>query len=202
VGGVGLGQSRLGTTSGQDRPAFSRLPAAWLGCVFEHTSRQDSRVYAVHTKPRQEKALAEGLCAAGVSCYVPLTRRLRSWEHRRRIVHEPLFPGYIFAKCSVDQTYVIHSSGRAVQVIAAPDPAKTVHELSQIDIALEGGVSLDPYPFLKDGKRVVVARGPLRGLEGEVDCRAKTPHRVVLKITTLGRAVALEIDSSALEPLE
>lgn len=198
---VGGDQSKRGATRSQDRPGFARLPSEWLTGLFEHADGYERRMYAVHTKPRQEKALAERLGAAGVSCYVPLTRRVRSWEHRRRVVHEPLFPGYIFARCSVDDTYVIHSSGRAVQVIPAPDPERTVRELSQIDKALEGGASLDPYPFLRDGKRVVVARGPLRGLEGDVDCRS-SPHRVVLKISTLGRAVALEIDSAALEPLE
>lgn len=201
MGGDRQQLSGRGIGEGQDRPAYSRLPVSWLDTAFEHVAGHQPRMYAVHTKPRQEKALAERLDAAGVSCYVPLTRRLRSWEHRRRVVQEPLFPGYIFAKCSVDDTYVIHSSGRAVQVIPAPDPAKMANELAQIDKALDNGASMDPYPFLQDGKRVVVARGPLKGLEGDIDFRT-TPHRVVLKISTLGRAVALEIDSTALEPLE
>lgn len=198
---VGGDQTSGRAISSQDRPAFARLPSEWLTGVFEQAPGTKPRVYAVHTKPRQEKALAERLQASGVSCYVPLTRRVRSWEHRRRVVHEPLFPGYIFTRCTVDDTYVIHSSGRAVQVIPAPDPAATVRELSQIDKALDGGASLDPYPFLQGGRRVVVARGPLRGLEGDVDSRS-SPHRVILKISTLGRAVALELDSAALEPLE
>jgi transcription antitermination factor NusG len=201
VGGHRQQLSGRGVGEGQDRPAYSRLPAAWLDAAFEQVAGHQARMYAVHTKPRQEKALAERLDADGVSCYVPLTTRLRTWQHRRRVVQEPLFPGYIFAKCSVDDTYAIHSSGRAVQVIPAPDPTRTIRELSQIDRALEGGATLDPYPYLQDGTRVVVARGPLRGIEGDVDFRS-SPHRVVLKISTLGRAVALEIDSAALEPLE
>src|SRR5688572_4970753 len=96
VGTVRQQLSGRSALAGQDRPAYARLPAAWLESSFEHSSRHKARVYAVHTKPRQEKALAERLDAAGVSCYLPLTTRLRSWEHRRRIVQEPLFAGYIF----------------------------------------------------------------------------------------------------------
>jgi len=187
-------------TSAMDRPAYTRLPEWWL-TTAEPTTLDPARLYAVHTKPRQEKALAGALESASVSCYLPLTRRLRSWEHRRREVQEPLFPGYLFLRATVDQTYLVHSSGRAVQVIPAPDAAMTLQELLQIDRALAGGAVLDPYPYLVVGKRVVVARGPLRGVEGEVDLRT-TPHRVVLKVSTLGRAVAVEIDSTALEPLE
>lgn len=197
----GQDPSGLKEAEGLDRPAYTQLPGWWVSPDDNHPDWPALRIYAVHTKPRQEKALAARLDSAGVSCYLPLSRRLKSWQHRRRVVHEPLFAGYLFANCTVDQTYEIHSSGRAVQVIASPDPRTTASELAQIDLAVQSGAALDPYPFLTKGRRVFVARGPLRGVEGEVDERS-CPLRMVLKISTLGRAVALEIDSAALEPLE
>lgn len=195
MNGVGRLRSEAADGGLRGAQAFSVLTERWLN------PGQESKIYAVHTKPRQEKALASRLSAEGVACFLPMSKRLRSWEHRRRTVFEPLFPSYLFVRGTVDDTYIVLGSQRALKVIAAPDQALTLKELIQIDHAVRGGAALDPYPYLECGKRVVVARGPLRGVEGEVDSRT-TPHRVVLKISTLGRAVALEIDSAALEPLE
>lgn len=192
-----LVRSRAGNA---EASASAPPPFALLGPGWDHDA-PGLLIYAVHTKPRQEKALATRLSAEGVACYLPLTKRIRSWEHRRRTVHEPLFSSYLFVRGTVDQTYQVLGSKRAVKVLPAPDQGLTLHELRQIDLAIRGGATLDPYPFLEPGKRVIVARGPLRGVEGEVYSRSG-PHRVVLKISTLGRAVSLEIDSAAVDPQE
>lgn len=195
MNGFGQPQSKLTADGALGLPSFAVLSDLWLRAA------PDVTIYAVHTKPRQEKALASRLEVDGLAVFLPLSKRLRSWEHRRRTVLEPLFPSYLFLRGTVDDTYRVLGSKRAIKTLAAPNQTLTLRELRQIDQAVRGGATLDPYPYLEAGKRVVVARGPLRGVEGEVDLRT-TPHRVVLKISTLGRAVALEIDSAALEPLE
>jgi transcription antitermination factor NusG len=47
---------------------------------------------------------------------------------------------------------------------------------------------------------VEVRAGPFRGIQGVIENRAKE-HRLILQITTLGKAVSLEIDASLVDPI-
>jgi transcription antitermination factor NusG len=154
-----------------------------------------------HTKPRQEKALAEALIGLGVPCFLPLVPKVRFYAHRKRAVDLPLFPSYVFVACSPEQHLMTLQTQRVVQLLAVHDQAGLERELGQIDRALAGGAALEPYPFLSLGRRVVVRQGPFEGMEGLVDARV-SPHRVVLNVSLLGRATSVEVDASLLESID
>ena len=155
----------------------------------------------LHTKPRQEKALAETLRAADLRFYLPTVRERREYGHRWRETDRPLFPSYLFLRGSREQAWFAQGTRRVVSVIEVPDQAEFVRELEQIRRALVGRATLDPYPYLKRGRRVRVRSGPFKGVEGVVDERAR-PERLILKVDALGRAVSLEIDACLLEPAD
>jgi transcription antitermination factor NusG len=52
--------------------------------------------YAVYTKPRWEKKVAETLTTQGITNYCPLNRVVRQWSDRKKTVYEPLFTSYVF----------------------------------------------------------------------------------------------------------
>lgn len=52
--------------------------------------------YAVYTKPRWEKKVAETLTTQGITNYCPLNRVVRQWSDRKKTVQEPLFTSYVF----------------------------------------------------------------------------------------------------------
>lgn len=54
--------------------------------------------YAVYTRPRWEKKVARLLDEKGVEAYCPLNKVYRQWSDRRKLVHEPLFKGYVFVR--------------------------------------------------------------------------------------------------------
>jgi len=60
---------------------------------------------------------------------------------------------------------------------------------------------MEPYPFLKTGQRVRVSHGALEGAEGIV-VRKKGMFRLVLSVGLIMRSVAVEIDSSDVEPIQ
>jgi transcription antitermination factor NusG len=155
----------------------------------------------LHTRSRQEKALAEVLAASGVECFLPLVRKVRYYGHRKRVVELPIFPSYLFLWGPVEAAYPAIASGRAVGMVRANDQARLDRELLHLRMALDGGAPLDPYPFLEQGRAVRVTAGPFRGIEGVVEDR-RAPDRLILQIQTLGRATALEIDPSILEPID
>ena len=58
---------------------------------------------------------------------------------------------------------------------------------------MDAGLPVQPWPFLNIGQRVVVEAGPLTGAEGIV-VEMKKEYGLVVSITMLQRAVAVEVD--------
>ena len=52
--------------------------------------------YAVYTKPRSEKKLADRLNEHGIEAYLPLRKTLKQWSDRKKMVEEPLITSYVF----------------------------------------------------------------------------------------------------------
>ena len=98
---------------------------------------------------------------------------------------------------------VMRRTGRRgwAQIIPVDDQKKLNTELKSLATAIDHEVPLDPYPYLVAGIRVVVRSGPLQGMEGIIESRAKQ-DRLVLQIDMLGQATSLEIDAALLDPLE
>ncbi len=170
----------------------------WLRTVAD-----EPRWHVLHTRSRMEKALVESLDALQAETYLPLLTEVRTYGRRRLTVHKPLFPGYVFLLGTLEQAYAADRTRRVANVIAVPDQARLAWELQNIRRALEqrGDLQIDPYPYLKQGVRVVVRSGPLAGLEGIIQDRTRR-DRIVLTVQTLGRAVAMETDGALLDPLD
>ena len=54
--------------------------------------------YAVYTKPRCEKKIAETLTRKKIENYCPLNRVERYWSGSKKLIQEPLFTNYIFVR--------------------------------------------------------------------------------------------------------
>ncbi len=164
-------------------------------------SDNGSRWYVVHTRSRQEKALARTLTAAGIAHYLPLTKRPRYCRGRKQFVEQPLLASYLFLHGPLEATYIATATKRVANVINVADQDRFVTELRQIRNALENGADLSPYRYLTVGRRVRVSAGPFKGIEGMIEVSAKA-DRLVLQIDALGRATSLEIDAGLLDPVD
>ncbi len=157
--------------------------------------------HVVHTLSRQEKALAGDLAAMGIPHYLPLQKKVRYYGARKAAIQDPLFPGYLFVRGSVDDTYRADRTGRVANLIKVRDQSKLDWELRNIHLALSNDAALEPYAHLVKGKRVTVKAGPFRGLQGVVETGSDN-GRLILQVDALGQAVSLEIDGSLLEAIE
>ncbi len=52
--------------------------------------------YAVTTRSRHEKVVAEQLWQKEIECFLPLHEVVSKWKDRFKKVQFPLFPGYLF----------------------------------------------------------------------------------------------------------
>jgi transcription antitermination factor NusG len=78
-----------------------------------------------------------------------------------------------------------------------PIPDEEIRALQSIG---SSGLPARPWPYLRVGQRVRVARGCLDGLEG-ILVREKDLFRVVVSVDMLMRSVAVEVDRESIEPL-
>ena len=77
-------------------------------------------------------------------------------------------------------------------------PPKQPVEIDALRERLCGNIKIEPYPYLRKGRRVRVRNGPMQGLEGIV-VRRKDHCRTVFSIDLIMRSVAIEVDQSDLE---
>jgi transcription antitermination factor NusG len=196
-GGAGVTESVIGASIVPASPSGILPGAVHAPSAFR---AQALPWFVLHTKPRQEKALAACLEAVGTLHYVPFTHVLRFYGRRQATVDLPLFPGYVFLRGIQEQAWMADRTRRVVSIIAVGDHDRLTRELRTIDIALSGGATLDPHPYLRLGIQAEVRSGPLRGLQGVIESRSK-PGRLILQVEMLGRAVSVDLPGALLEPL-
>ncbi len=155
----------------------------------------------LHTRSRQEKAVARFLRASGLTFYLPLVERVTFIRGRKLRSRVPLFPGYVFLSGDLDDGYAAISTRRVCQLIQVRDQDRLVDEMEHVAAALGFGAELVRAPFAVVGTRCRVVRGPFEGIEGVVSCRLGN-DRLGLQIHALGQAAVLEIDADLLEPVE
>jgi transcription antitermination factor NusG len=157
--------------------------------------------WVVHTKSRNEKALAQDLMCKGISYFLPMIWKVRRVRGRTLRSLLPLFSGYLFFCGEERQRIEVLRTNRVANLIEVRDQPRLVRELSQIEQALSAGADLSPHKFLKEGQRCKVIGGALAGLQGIV-VRARDRTRLVLQIDMLGQATSVEMGGDMIEPVE
>ncbi len=157
--------------------------------------------WVVHTRSRQEKALAVDLDRIGIDCFLPLITVRRRYGGRTIRLQIPLFPSYLFMCGTEEHRYATLMTHRAAAVIHVADQTRLKHELGQIMRVTANDEPVDLYPGLRCGRRCRVITGSLTGLEGVVLQRRGT-CRVYVGVEALGQSAELEIDPSRLEVIE
>lgn len=159
------------------------------------------RWYVLHTKPRQEKMLAQDLTALKVYHFLPLLTRVRHYGRRKVQTEEPLFPGYLFLRGNTEDTYVADRTHRVAQILAVSDQQRLQSDLRNITLALEKRAPLNPYPYLESGTWVEVTSGPFQGLQGVVESQGGG-ERLVIGVEILGQAVSVQLNGASVHPID
>jgi len=157
--------------------------------------------WVVHTRSRNEKALAHDLIRKNISYFLPMSWKVRRRSRRTIRSFLPLFSGYLFFCGRENQRIELLRTNRVANLIKVNDQQKLLDELVQIDQALRAGAPLTPYKYIKVGQRSRVIAGPLIGLEGIV-VTTRGATRLVLQVDMLGQATSVEIDIDMIEVLD
>jgi transcription antitermination factor NusG len=159
----------------------------------------EKKWYAVYTRPRWEKKVADSLSRIEVENYCPLNKVERRWSDRKKIVEEPLFTSYVFIRItSKEQGKVREVDGLLNLVYWLGKPAVIRDE--EIDLIkkflnIHKNVRLENTNVnVKD--KVKIRSGPFMEMQGEVlSVKRKT---VTVNLPSLGYFLIAEIEKNEL----
>ncbi len=156
-----------------------------------------------HTKPRQEKRLADDLHKRGVFHYLPLSLRVTRSKNTGRISRSqvPVFPGYLFYVRQEDLWNEALMTNRIVSTLAVSNQAEFVGQLRQIHRMLDTGAEFQRGNLFKVGEWAKIVGGPLMGLEGIVR-RRLSRLRLGLNVRMLGQSISVDVADDVLERIE
>lgn len=156
--------------------------------------------WVLHTRPRQEKAVARALHAAETAFYLPLVAKENVIRGRTIHSYVPVFASYVFLFGSDEDRHRALKTNRVAYTLDVLDQPMLLNDLRQIRRLIELDAPLTVERRIQPGQWVRVRTGPLQGLEGSVvSRRGKTRLMIVLRM--LQQGVSVQIDDVLLEPI-
>jgi len=165
---------------------------------------EESNWYAIHTRPRHEKCIAQLLQENKVFTFLPLIEQIRQWSDRRSKVEVPMFSCYAFVRIvqeTEERLKVLRTPGVLGFVgnerQGAPIPNEQVENLRK---AIRENIPCSEHPFLSAGKRVRIRGGSLDGVEG-ILVRQGEDQSLVVSVELLRRSVSIRVEGYDIEVL-
>lgn len=159
--------------------------------------------YALYTRSRWEKKVADLLEKKRVEVYCPLNRVKRQWADRKKVVLEPLFKSYVFIYASLQDLAQIKQTDGVINIVYWLSKPAVIRQ-EEIDTIKK---FLNEYDYVTLEKaavnlndRVRIINGPLMMWEGNVvEIRTNT---VKLTLPSLGYELVAEIRKENLETVK
>lgn len=158
--------------------------------------------YALYTKSRNEKKVADLLERKDVEVYCPLQEEVRQWSDRKKKVKMPVFRSYVFVHLS-------DYKRENVQVLETPGAVRFLWWLGKPGVVRDEEI-LNIKHFLQEydgsgfsieyqrGDHVRVAGGPFKEQQGVImDIQNK---KAILYIDSMGIALTARLPLHLLEP--
>lgn len=158
--------------------------------------------YALYTRPKWEKKVADQLEKKKVEVYCPMNKVERQWADRRKVVTEPLFSSYVFVYITEQEALSVKQTDGVVNFVYwLSKPAVIRNE--EIDTIKK---FLNEYDYVTVEKaqvnlndRVRIINGPLMMWEGQVvEIRTNT---VKITLPSLGQTLIAEIRKENIETI-
>ena len=114
----------------------------------------------------------------------------------------PLFSGYCFVRFNAEQKLPVLKTVGVVDIVGGgqrPEPIPD-EEITAIQTLMTSVLPYDPHPYLQEGMKVEVIRGPLQGIQG-ILLRKDKRHRLILGVRIIQQAAAVEINVGDVVPV-
>lgn len=155
----------------------------------------------LYTRPCHEKKTYARIGDLAVEAFMPTTKVLRQWHDRKKYVHIPLFPSYIFVYLRNVKDYhdCLEVDG-ALGFVRFGKEIATVREKVIEDIRLITGnaneIEASSVTFAP-GQQACIQEGPLTGLSCEIINVGKSAKALV-RVTLLKRCLLVTLPAGSL----
>ena len=158
--------------------------------------------YALRTKSRHEKLVRDQLDKQGIEPLLPTVKRLSQWKDRKKEIEIPLFSGYCFVRFSQKEKTPVQQTTGVVEIVGSGSRPEAIpeQEIDALRRLMTSVLPYDPHPYLHEGMKVEVVRGPLQGVLG-ILMRKEKRHRLVIGVHLIQQAAAVEIDVNDVVPV-
>jgi transcriptional antiterminator RfaH len=153
----------------------------------------DNEWYVLHTRPRQEKALARQLLEHQTPFYLPTVPRRLRLRGRTLTSFVPLFPGYLFLLADRDQRVTALTTNRVVRTLPVGNQDNLWRDLRQVHQLIATGAPITPEDRLVPGAIVEITAGPLAGLKGKI-IKSASHRRFVVEVDFIQRGASVLLD--------
>jgi transcriptional antiterminator RfaH len=157
--------------------------------------------FVIHTKARQEKAIARELFAFQIPFYLPLVKKTTLMRGRRRSSFFPLFSGYVFLLATEEERVRSLTTNRISNLLPVKEPEQLVCDLRQVFQLIAANVPLTVESRMMPGQRVRIRNGAFAGIEGVV-LKRRGETRLLVSIDFLQQGASFEIEDFLLDPIE
>ena len=158
--------------------------------------------YAIQTHSWYEKRVRDQLTTKAITTFLPLWQQRRRWTDRVKVMELPLFRSYLFGYFTFQHKFDVLTTvgvARLVSCNGAPVPIPEA-QIEAVRLLVTHQLRYDPHPSLVEGMRVRVTHGLLAGVEGILVLK-KSAARLLIQIEFIQQAVAVDIDSTAVQSL-
>lgn len=194
-------------------PTDTEGVTAAKSCAGDAVGVESRKWFVAIVKNNTEKSAQERLAKSGHETYVATQKVVRIWKNGRKAkVDKVLLPSMVFVKCTEAERkeivtlpfisrFMTNKAGAAKDGMAKPLAVIPQEQIDTLQFML--GQSDIPVTFVdapyRPHDRVVVVRGNLRGMEGEVVKTSDGKSELIIRVDILGCAQVI-INAIDVEP--
>ena len=181
--------------------------------MAKQTSEFGKNWYAIHTYSGYEDAVARNLRqrieSMGMeekifSVLVPVEKKIRIKNGKRRVVEEKIYPGYVLVEMIVtdDSWYVVRNTPRVTGFVGAGTTPAPLSE-EEMEVLLKR-MGQDKPKFNIDvdvGDPVKITDGPFKDFDGRVSEVDHEKGKIKVLVNVFGRDTPVELDSLQIKKL-
>jgi len=148
--------------------------------------------YALYTKPRNEKKVAQLLQSLGVETYCPVVTTTKQWSDRKKKVTTPVLPSYVFVQVEEKNREVVFQVPGVVRYVYWLGKAAIIRdaEITTLKEYLSEEYTTIFQTAILPGDRIKLTTGPFIGQDALVKKISNTKTQVILE--SLGILLTLE----------
>jgi transcription antitermination factor NusG len=158
--------------------------------------------HAIYVSSRTEKKISENLQSKNIEAYVPIVKTMRQWSDRKKMVEMPLMNGYVFVNISEKEKDKVAQTRGVVNFVRSEGKVAVIREfeINRLKQLVKLGYQLEAESIsksYKEGDKVKISSGALKGIEGYV-VEGKDSRSIEVLLESIGQCIRVKLPKELL----